>query len=164
MHSLLRASFAGAAAMAMATVVSAAMPTSTYLAKAGAGDLYEIKSSELLETSTTDASLKGFAQQMIADHRQSTADVKAAALQSGLHPNPPMLSPKQKGDLAALARAHGTARDRLYVSQQKMAHQEALALHQDYASSGDKPALRTTAGQIVPVVQHHIAMLDQMAM
>ena len=156
--------FLGSAVALSLSSMAIAVPTPTYLAKAGAGDLFEIQSSQIVASSTTNAGIKAFADEMITDHTKSTADVKAAAKSSGLTPNPPRLTAKQSADLAALRNATGTARDELYVTQQKAAHAEALTLHQDYAASGDKPALKSTASAIVPVVQHHIMMLGQMPM
>ena len=150
-------------ALAAATTIAgaaAAVPTSEYLMKAGAGDLYEKTSSKLVLGSTTDPKIKKFANEMIADHTKSTAMVKAAAAKSGLKPKPPMLDADQKKMVADLTAAKGAARDQLYVTQQKTAHAQALALHSDYASSGDKPALKAAASQIVPVVKMHISMLD----
>ncbi|NIJ09020.1 putative membrane protein [Sphingomonas vulcanisoli] len=144
--------------------VAAAMPTSEYLMKAGAGDLYEKKASALVLSSSKDAGIKKFANMMITDHTKSTTMVKSAAMKSGLHPKPPMLSPDQKKMIADLTAAKGKDRDALYVSQQKTAHQMALETHQDYASTGDKPALKETAAKIVPVVQEHISMLNSMPM
>ena len=137
-----------------------AVPTADYLKQAGASDLYEIKSSQLVMGSTKDAKVKHVAQMMITDHNKSTAMVKAAAMKSGLTPKPPMLSPKQQAMMDKLMAAKGTARDQLYIEQQKMAHPEALALHKDYAATGDKPALKDTAMKIVPVVEKHIGMLE----
>lgn len=141
---------------------AAAQPTPDYLKAAGAGDMYEKQSSQIVLQSTKDPKIREFANQMIKDHATSTAEVKAAAQQSGITPKPPMLMPKQATNIAKLKAAKGTARDKLYVQQQKDAHQEALATHQEYAASGDKPALKTTAAKIVPVVQSHITMLDGM--
>ncbi|HJT39817.1 MAG TPA: DUF4142 domain-containing protein [Sphingobium sp.] len=62
--------------------------------------------------------------------------------------------------LAALTSAAGPGRDRLYWEQQKAAHVEALALHRDYASTGSSEPLKTAAARIVPVVKHHIDMLN----
>lgn len=156
--------FVGAGVALALSSAAFAVPTPTYLAKAGAGDQYEIQSSKIVAASTTNPDLKTFANEMVTDHTKSTADIKAAAKSSGIMPKPPMLTAKQTADLAALRKATGVARDKLYITQQKAAHNEALALHQDYAASGDKPALKSTASAIVPVVQHHIMMLGQMAM
>jgi putative membrane protein len=151
-----------ATTIAAAAPALAAPPAATYVKMAGAGDQYEIQSSELVMGSTRNANLKTFAQQMVTDHTKSTADVTAAAKSSGLKPMPPKLMPKQASDLAALKSASGSARDALYIKQQKAAHAEALALHTDYSSSGDKPALKSTASAIVPVVERHKQMIDSM--
>ena len=139
----------------------AAMPTPVYLAKAGAGDLFERQAGQLL-SSSRNPGVARFARQMVRDHTSSTAMVKAAAMRAGLHPRPPMLDGDMRRNLAALRAARGPARDRLYIAQQKQAHHDALMLHQGYANGGDVPALRDTARKIVPVVQRHIAMLDRM--
>jgi putative membrane protein len=99
---------------------------------------------------------------MITDHTKSTDMVKQAAMADKLKPKPPMLDAKQKKDLAALQAANGTARDTLYVGQQKLAHAAALNLMQSYASSGTATNLKGAAGQIVPVVQMHKDMIDKM--
>jgi putative membrane protein len=143
---------------------SLAETAADYVAKAGAGDMYEIQSSKLVLASTKNAGLKKFANQMVTDHGKSTVNVKAAAAKSGLKPKPPMLDPDQQAMLKELKAASGAARDTAYVSQQKTAHAQALALHQGYAATGDKPALKAAAGKIVPVVQHHIDMLNGLKM
>lgn len=138
-----------------------AAPTPVYLMKAGASDLFERQAGQLL-SSSRNRNVARFAREMVRDHTNSTAMVKAAALRSGLHPKPPMLDGDMRRDLAALRAARGADRDRLYIMQQKKAHQDALALQQGYATGGEKPALRNAAAKIVPVVKHHIAMLDRM--
>jgi putative membrane protein len=146
------------AAPAMAQTVSA----DSYVMKAGASDLYEKTSSQLVLATTSNAEVKNFANMMVNDHSSSTAKVKAAAAQSGLKPKPPALEPKQKAMIDALKSADETTRDALYVTQQKAAHQEALALHQGYSTHGTAAPLKAVAGEIVPVVQHHIDMLQSM--
>lgn len=152
-----RIALALTAAVALAGIAHA-VPTPDYLAKAGASDLYEITSSKLVANSAN-PKLKRFATMMVADHDKSTAMVKTAAMKSGLRPKPPTLDAKQRADVAALRAVRGTERDSLYITQQKMAHQDALALQKDYSTTGDALPLRAAAGKIVPVVEHHIAML-----
>lgn len=147
----------GLAALCAATSAFALTPTPTYIAKAGAGDLYETQSSKLILQTTKNKAVRAFATQMIADHAKSTSLVKAAAKKSGLTTTPPALEPTQKDMIASLTAASGAGRDSLYLKQQHMAHEQALALHQDYAATGDKPALKAAAAQIVPVVKKHIA-------
>ncbi len=147
---------------AVAAVAQAPMAAPTYVTKAGAGDQYEIQSSRLLLTTTKDAKLRSFATMMVTDHTKSTADVKAAAMGAGLHPAPPKLDAMGAKNVAALRATTGTARDRLYVEQQKAAHQRALTLHQTYAQSGTAAPLKAAAASIAPVVQTHITELSTM--
>jgi len=140
---------------------SAAVPTPLYLMKAGASDLFERQSGQLLSSSRNPAVAR-FAREMVRDHTKSTALVKAAAIRSGLRPRQAMLDRGMRRDLAALRAARGVGRDRLYIMQQKKAHRDALMLQQGYASGGDRPPLRNAASKIVPVVRHHIEMLERM--
>lgn len=151
-----------AALIAGGAAAHAAPTAAVYVAKAGAGDAFETKSSSLVLASTKNSGIRNFANQMVTDHAKSTADIKAAAKESGVTPKPPVLNAEQKAMIVKLNAAHGVARDKLYVSGQKKSHAQALQLQQDYAQGGDKPALKTTAANIVPVVQHHIEMLNGM--
>lgn len=138
-----------------------AVSPSQFVAKAGASDKFEIESAKL-ETASTNPAIAQFANQMIADHTKSTQIVAQAASADKLRPRSPMLDAKQAKDLATLRAASGTARDTLYVSQQKLAHAQALTLMQGYASDGTATNLKAAAGQIVPVVQMHKDMIDKM--
>ena len=157
-----KAALVGACAMMLAGTVHAAPPTPIFLAKAGASDLYERQASQIVAATTRDGRVRRFANEMIRDHTKSTQMVKSAAMRSGLHPRPPMLQPQQRRMIADLRRASGRMRDHMYLDQQRQAHADALALMQDYASTGSTPALRRAAGDIAPVVQHHIDMLNGM--
>ena len=160
-----KAALATAMAVAFVSVTAtaqAAPPAPEYVMKAGASDLFEKKSSQLVLRTTHDAGVRKFANMMVTDHTKSTSMVKSAAMKAGLHPKPPMLEDKQQQMLTELTNAKGSDRDHLYIQQQKAAHQEALSLQQDYASTGDAAPLRGAAGNIVPVVKHHIEMLEAM--
>ena len=56
-------------------------------------------------------------------------------------------------------RASGTGPsfDMTYQQQQIMAHQQAIQLMQNYAASGDVPALQAVASSAIPVMQRHLA-------
>lgn len=138
------------------------MSSATYVMKAGASDLYERESSKLVLQSTTNADLKNYAKMMVTDHTKSTADVKAAALKSKVKVAPPKLDAEQSRNIAALRAAKGADRDALYIEQQKASHQAALTLQQDEAANGKAKPLMMAATKIVPVVQHHIDMLNGM--
>jgi putative membrane protein len=109
-------------AMAATPAAAQTMSAATYVAKAGAGDQYEIQSSRLVLATTTNPMVRDFANQMIADHTKSTADVKAAAQQASVRVPAPKLEPMQMRNIAALRATRGAARDALYNQQQKAAH------------------------------------------
>lgn len=156
---------AAATAPSDATPTAAAAPTSAmdYVTEAARSDMYEIQSSQLAASRSASARVKDFAATMIRDHTNSTQLVKATVSQAGMSPPaPPSLDTRRQGMLDQLTGASGADFDRLYLHQQLMAHQEALALHQGYAQNGDQSALRTVAGQIAPIVQQHLTMLQGM--
>ena len=155
-------------ALAAATVLVATpalaqvMTPAEYVKTAGASDLYERQSSQIVLQTTADPNVRAFAQMMIMHHTKSTADVKAAAKRSRVAAPPPMLMPTQAELIAELRAEQGPARDAAYIAQQKASHNQALAVQQAYAAEGTAPALRNAAAGIVPVVQQHIAMLMKM--
>ena len=143
----------------------AAAPTTKapdFVKQAASGDLYEKTSSQMVLKTAKDAKIRSFAQMMIDDHSKSTAQVAAAAKSDGVVAGPPKLLPPQAKMIADLKAAKGADMEKVYVKQQVMAHEQALALHTAYAQGGDKPALKQAATGIVPVVQHHLDELRGM--
>lgn len=135
----------------------------TYIAKAGAGDLYEIQASQMAVTRARRPQVREFAQMLVTDHNRSTQMVTDAARSDGLSPRPPMLEPAQRTMLRQLERARDRDFDRLYLAQQIPAHQQGLALHRNYARTGEGRALRRAARDIVPVVQAHLGRARALA-
>ncbi len=138
------------------------MTPAEYVATAGASDLYERTSSQIVLQTTSDPKIRSFAQMMILHHAKSTADVKAAARRSRVQPTVAQLNPLQTELVAELRAEHGPARDKAYVAQQKAAHGQAFNVQKAYAMEGTSPALKAAAAGIVPVVQNHIDMLKTM--
>ncbi|PKP98885.1 MAG: hypothetical protein CVT74_09570 [Alphaproteobacteria bacterium HGW-Alphaproteobacteria-13] len=156
------------AADTMAVPVDAAPPATPthaadYIAKAGAGDLWEIESSKAALAKSNNAGVKAFAQMMIDQHGQSTAKVKAAAETANMQVAPPKLDADQLRALDEIKAADAVGVDAVYLAHQRTAHDAALALHNNYAAHGDTEALKKAASEIVPVVEAHRAELDKLA-
>lgn len=153
-----------AAAMTLFTLPASAQVMSgpMFVATAGASDLYEKTSSQLVLETTQDPAIRSFATMMVADHAKSTAAVKAAAAKARIKSAPPKLNPAQAEMIAQLRAEPAATRDAAYVAQQKTAHAQALNVHKTYAMEGTVAPLKATAAQIAPVVQHHIDMLKTM--
>jgi putative membrane protein len=129
-----------------------------FLSQAGSANQWELDSSQLALQASTNPAVRKYANNLIADHTRLGQAVGAAATSAGLTPPPPGLLPPQQAMLDQL-RAAGTGPnfDMAYQQAQISAHQQAIQLMQNYAASGDVPALRTVAGGAIPVMQRHLA-------
>lgn len=134
----------------------------TFLMFAGAGDLYEIQSSQLVLETTQNPDIRRFAQMMIDHHTKTTADASAAAMRAGITAAAPMLDAPKMAMLASLGRFEGMERDHLYLSQQMMAHKEALGLMKTYADTGETPELKAAAQATIPIIQSHLSMVERL--
>ena len=150
------------AALIATPATAQVMAPAEYVKVAGASDLYERTSSQIVLETTADPRIRAFAQDMIRDHAKSTADVKAAATRARVKAPPPMLNPLQQELIAELRAERGPSRDATYVAQQKASHNQALNVQKAYAMDGTAAPLKAAAGTIVPVVEHHIEMLKAM--
>jgi putative membrane protein len=136
--------------------IQARTTAATYVTMAASSDNYETESSKMVLAHATNPDVRNFAQMMVTDHANTSAAVMAAAKQASIgKPGGP--TPNHVAMLKKLREAGHADMERLYVSQQVTAHEEALALHQGYAAQGDNPALRAAAAQAVPVVERHLA-------
>ena len=131
---------------------------------AGAGDLYEVQSSQLVLETTQTPDIRRFAQMMVEHHTETTQDAAAAAMRAGMTPPTPMLDAPKTAMLNALRLYNGVQRDRLYLTQQMMAHKEALGLMKTYAETGETPELKVAAQATVAIVQSHLAMVERLAL
>ncbi len=93
-----------------------------------------------------------------ASHRfHQKAEKRSSIGQAGSIASP--LNSDQQRMLDEIKAAPADRVDAVYLAHQKMAHQQALMVHQSYAEGGDTPALKTAAAAIVPVVEQHLATL-----
>jgi putative membrane protein len=128
-----------------------------FLAQAGSANQWEIVSSQLALQASSNVAVRNYANMLIADHTRLGQTVGAAATSAGLSPPPPTLLPPQQAMLDQLrAAGSGPSFDMAYQQAQISAHQQAIQLMQNYAASGDVPALRTVASQAIPTMQMHL--------
>jgi putative membrane protein len=144
---------------------TAALPTdaATFISTAAASDAFEIASAKVALDKATSKDVRDFAQMMITDHTKTTEGLKAAAKKANLTVPPPQLTTNQQQMVDALKSATSDQFDATYLLQQMPAHQQALALMQNYAEAGDTPALQDAAKTVVAIVQKHLARLDELA-
>jgi putative membrane protein len=134
-----------------------AMPTdaSGFANAVAAADLYEVESARLAAEKASNAEVKSLAEHIRTDHEKSTAELKTAAGTANITVAPKLDAEKQ-GMLDKLKAASGADFDRLFVEQQKTAHQKALDLLQGYSSGGDNEALKAFATKTSTAVKSHL--------
>ena len=135
-----------------------ALPTDAagFATAVAASDLYEIESSTLAAQKASSREVKELAQHLKTDHQKSSTELKAVAGEAGAAVTPALDAEKQKM-LDQLKAANGAEFDRLFLEQQRNAHQKALSLLQSYADGGDNEALKGFAKKSVPIIQGHLA-------
>jgi putative membrane protein len=141
-----------------ANATNAAMPTnaSGFATAVAGADLYEIQAAELAADKASNADVKSLAKQIRTDHEKSSTELKSAAGTANISVAPKLDAEKQ-GMLDQLkTTARGADFDKLYVEQQKTAHQKALDLLQGYSSGGDNEALKGFATKASGVVKNHL--------
>jgi putative membrane protein len=134
-----------------------------FMAQAASANEYEIESAQLALQMSQNPGVRAFASTLVSDHTMMGQQMAAAAAAAHLPPPSPVLLPAQQAMLDQL-RAAGTgyAFDQAFQQGQIQAHQQGIALMQNYATSGDVPALRTLAAGAIPVMQRHLAMAQSL--
>lgn len=133
----------------------------TFANTAAASDAFEIATSKLALTTSSSPAIKKFAQKMIDAHTASTAKLKsiAAKLDPAITPDP-TLTAEQQQTLDALKTKTGAEFDQAYVTAQRDGHKKTLDALKAYSSSGDVPALKSFATDLIPTVAAHLNMAN----
>ena len=121
---------------------------------AAEADLFEVESSRVALQRSANPAVRAFAQMMIDDHTRSTNEIGAALQSLGMAPPPPTLGTAMAQRLDALRTTTGPF-DAMYMHEQVLAHESALALHQSCSVNAQAP-LAGVHASIVPVVQGHL--------
>lgn len=146
---------------AMNSAAPMASPAQTFVNTAAASDAFEIASSKLALDNSSSASIKKFANQMIAAHEGSTAKLQkvTAGLSPALTPDA-TLTADQQSKLDDMKGKKGADFDAAYAAAQRGGHQATLDALKAYAASGDVPALKDFASGLVPTVTAHLNMAN----
>ena len=159
--------FAQTAAPAAPADATATMPvdTDTFLRMVLSSNDWEIQSSELAKTKSSNASVVQFADMIIEDHT-AAAKLKETLEKKEEAPEglpPAALTPKHQSMLQQLgAVTSGPDFDKLYIDMQAQAHQEAITLFRGYASSGNDQALVGFAKETLPTLEKHFAEVGKL--
>jgi len=130
------------------------MSAEGFATTAASSDMFEITSSSLARERATSEAVRDFANMMIADHTQASSELAAAAETAGVALPGGMID-KHAAQVETLKGLQGAEFDAAYIEAQTAAHEEALALMEGYAESGDNEALKAHAQKTAPIIERH---------
>jgi putative membrane protein len=136
-----------------------------YVTAVANGNMFEIQSSQLALQKSRNARVRRFAQHMIDEHTRMSTELSTAVRSTGPSLTvPTTMDDRHQSAMQDLQNATaGRDFDRMYLTAQVNAHNEALVVNQNYAQAGDDPALKQLAGNAVPVIQEHLNQAQQIA-
>jgi putative membrane protein len=101
---------------------------------------------------------------MVKDHQQTSSELKTLIDSGKVHASLPVaLDAEHQKLLDDLKAKQGNQFDQAYDRMQIAAHEQAVALFEDYARNGDNPDLKSWAMKTLPHLQEHLAMAKRLS-
>jgi putative membrane protein len=133
-----------------------------FVMAASQSDQYEILAARVAAVQSQDPRVQTFAQKMIQEHTRLSQDLHNAAVASGLPAPDPGMSSDQAMLLSGLQGLRGRDFDKTYARQQELAHAQAVAVAESFATAGSDPDLRKAAQSALPSIREHLKMAQQL--
>lgn len=125
-----------------------------FVVNAALDEAYEIQAGTLAQQRGASRQIRQFAGEVVNGNSQLTQRMATVLQKNGTPVTiPESLDPQHQTMLNDLTAAQGPEFDRRYAIQQVVARQQAIAMLQNYAQTGDNPALRQFAQQTLPAAQ-----------
>jgi putative membrane protein len=140
------------------SVIGISPSTQDFVTEAANSDMLEIESSKLASTKN-DTKDKSFADQMVKDHTETTAKVKALVASGKVKAAlPSQMASSYQSKLDKLKGLNGDDFRKEYESMQVSAHKDAVSLFERYGKGGDNADLKAFANDTLPTLKHHLEM------
>jgi putative membrane protein len=134
--------------------------TRDFVKEAATSDMLEIAAAKLAQDKGN-AEEKKFAEQMIADHGKTSADIKGMVTSGDVKAEiPTALDDSSQKKLDKLRDAKTVNFASLFDPMQVSAHKDAVSLFERYSKSGENPKLKDWAGKTLPTLRHHLEMAE----
>lgn len=147
------------ATTALAQGAASAAPTMLaprYLELTASHNTFMIESSRLALERSTDPAIRTYAEMIVAEQTEMSADLAASARASNLAMPSQAMTPQQAQMLEQLRGAPANQFDALYRQFHNTANQEALDYQKAFAAGGDTPAQKEMAARWWPCIQAHL--------
>jgi putative membrane protein len=96
---------------------------------------------------------------MVADHTKANQQLTSLAQSKGATV-PDSVTNLQAAQAAHLQETSGSSFDRLYLRDQKRAHEQAISLFETEAQNGKDPNLKNFAATTLPTLKEHLHMIE----
>ncbi len=133
-----------------------------FAASAAQSDQYETMAAQVALVEAQDPRVRSFAEAMLKDHARTAEALRRAATASGLPPPAPGMSSDEAALLSGLQGVRGAAFDKRYAGQQVVAHAQAVAVADSFATAGADPALREAARSALPMMRDHLKKAQEL--
>jgi putative membrane protein len=134
-----------------------------FVNKVAISDMFEVQSSQLALDKQPDRDTKPFAQKMVKDHQQTSKQLKGLVDGGKVSATlPTALDSEHQKMLDELKGKSGKDFDQAYDEMQRKGHEDAVALFEAYAKSGDNPDLKKWAAKTLPHLKQHLAMAQKL--
>jgi len=138
--------------------------TEDFVKKVAISDMTEIQSSQLALSKNPDADTKTFAEKMVKDHQQTSTELKQLVSDGKVKATlPTALDAEHQKKLDDLKAKSGKDFDTAYDRMQVQAHEEAVALFEQYSKDGDDADLKAWAAKTLPHLKEHLAMAKRLS-
>ncbi len=135
---------------------SASPLTQSFLQATASAHLFELQTAEMALQMSRDPGVRAYAQSLHNDHSHLLSRTSAVAESARASPAP-MLQPHHFSLLQQLQTAGPTHFDETFRNIQVMAHMQSIDVHQRYTATGDNPAVRAFASEVLPFLHAHLA-------
>lgn len=130
-------------------------------------DMYELAGARIAQTKASNDGVKELARMIQTDHTASTERLQSLiATEAAGTTLPTEMDERRQGLIDNLEAAPAADFDRVYLTQQVAAHNEALTLLNGFSDNDEAPQLAAFAGELVPKITMHRdraqALLDAM--
>ena len=135
--------------------------TADFVKEAAMSDMTEIAAAKLGQE-RGNAQEKTFARQMITDHTKTSEDLRSMAPADAKAAVPAALDSSSQSKIDKLKDAKPDDFSSDFDSMQVSAYKDAVSLFERYAKGGEDPKLKDWAGKMLPALQHHLEMAQNL--
>ena len=133
----------------------------TFINTAATAGVEEVQFGDLAKTKATTPAIRSFASQMVKDHTAANEKLTALATSKQLTP-PTSMDTTHDNAYDALKSSKGRAFNKAYMDGQVQDHMQVVQAFKDEAQNGTDPDVKAFAQQLVPTLEHHLALAQRL--